>query len=274
MQPPICARHGKPVRNTQLATFFLCDDCCEELSRLACRGEPPVFREFDLIGFCGLCNESRCVKLTQWYLCEDCQRVINSYRLGRVAAEYALQQWDTLVTPSVPHIYLKQVDIVQPQQYERRRKREPAKQLDFLAVERASYQPLFWLELKTGRNALSDMRTFQLDKSDCDDVLNVVKVTGLPALLCHVCVAQEFQPPTSRFIGAGIWWTDIFAMRDSFIEIRRRRFDSGKEAAHFAPTCFRELNVLAKMLSQGYHFALQWRLAREGIPKLYRETKR
>jgi len=189
-----------------------------------------------------------------------------------VATEYALQQWNTLVAPSVPHIYLKQVDIVQPQQYERRRKREPAKQLDFLGVERASGQPLFWLELKTGRNALSDMRTFQLDKSDCDDVLNVVKATGLPALLCHVYVAQEFQPPTSRFIGAGIWWTDIFAMSDSFIEIRRRRFDSGKEAAHFAPRCFRELNVLAKMLSQGYHFDLQCRLAREGIPKLYRET--
>jgi hypothetical protein len=191
-----------------------------------------------------------------------------------VAAKYALQQWKKLVARSVPHIYLKEVDIVQPQQYERRRgKRVPATQLDFLGVERACNQRLFWLELKTGRNALGDMTTFQLDVSDCDDVLNVVQVTGLPALLCHVHVAQEFQPPTSRFIGVGIWWTDIFAMSDGFIELRQRRFDSGKRAAHFDPGCFRTLDALAEMLSQGHHLALRLRLVREGIPKLYRETQ-
>jgi hypothetical protein len=152
--------------------------------------------------------------------------------------------------------------------YRRPGKRELASVLDFQAVERE--QPVFWIELKTGQRGIEEFATFQLDYSDCDDILNVVKLERLPAYVFHVQLAREYRPPSAQVLGVGIWWTDVYAMSEAFVKSERRSRNGGKMAAHFSPGCFRPLLSLGHALREGHHVSLGQRLRESGPPSLYR----
>jgi len=173
------------------------------------------------------------------------------------------------VAPHVPSLVLEVVDTVELRPYERpARRRDLAVELDFRAREAG--EPKFWVELKTGQRSIDELATFQLDGSDCDDILNVVRQTNLPAYVFHVQLEREYSPPSDRVVGRAIWWTDIYAMTDAFVRMERRRRNGGKMAAHFARACFQPLELLGPALRDGHHRNLWERLRQDGPPAMYR----
>lgn len=265
----LCVRCRTERRDTALGSFFLCAPCTTALVEQAFNRAVPAFAGFTVTSYCALCNEHRDLRLCQWFLCPYCERLVNSYRLGRVSQAFALQEWGRLVAPHVPDIAVEGVDAVTLRPYERRAgRRDLAEVLDFRAIEDG--RPAAWIELKTGQRAIEELATFQLDHSDCDDILNVVRITSLPSYIFHVQLGKEYEPPSDRIVPHGAWWTDIYAMSDAFLRSERRRRNGGKMAAHFAPACFARLESLGAALRDGHHRTLRERMEREGPPPLYR----
>lgn len=264
-----CARCRIERVDTALASFFLCNDCAIALAERAFNSTGPSFWGFGVESYCALCNERKDLKLAQWFLCPYCERMVNSYRLGRVSQDYSLAEWGRLVMPVTPGITIEPVDPVVLSPYERpKRKRGLAVSLDYRMM--SAGEQLAWVELKTGQRSIIEFATFQLDHSDCDDILNVVRRTNLPAYVLHAQLDREYHPPSDRSVPRGAWWTDIYLMADAYQESRRRRTNGGKMAAHFAPVCFAPLESLGPALRDGHHRALRERLQREGPPALYR----
>lgn len=265
----LCARCQTERMDTALASFFLCNDCAIALADQAFNGAGPSFWDFGVASYCALCNERKDLQLAQWFLCPYCERMVNSYRLGRVSQDYALAEWGRVVTPVAPGITIEPVDPVVLSAYERRRgRRELAVTLDYWMIEGG--EQMAWVELKTGQRSIMEFATFQLDHSDCDDILNVVRSTNIPAYVFHAQLDREYHPPSDRSVPRGLWWTDIYAMGDAFRVSERRRRNGGKMAAHFAPACFAPIVTLGPALREGHQRALLERLRREGPPTLYR----
>jgi len=264
-----CARCRTERVDTALGSFFLCDECAIALAERAFNGAGPSFWDFAVASYCALCNERKDLKLAQWFLCPYCERMVNSYRLGRVCQDYSLAEWGRVVAPVAPDIAIEPVDPVVLSPYERPRgRRELAVTLDYRMIEGG--QQVAWVELKTGQRSITEFATFQLDHSDCDDILNVVGTTDLPAYVFHGQLDREYHPPSDRSVPRGLWWTDIYAMSDAFRTSQRRRRNGGKMAAHFTPACFAAIETLGRTLRNGHHRALLERLRREGPPTLYR----
>lgn len=195
--------------------------------------------------------------------------MVNSYRLGRVSQDYSLSEWERVVVPAAPALIIEPVDPVVLSPYERPvGRRELAVALDYRMI--ANGEHVAWIELKTGQRSIAEFATFQLDHSDCDDILNVVRTTNLPAYVFHAQLDREYHPPSDRSVPRGLWWTDIYAMADAYRESRRRRTNGGKMAAHFAPGCFAALESLGSALRDGHLQRLQERLRQDGLPILYR----
>jgi len=77
------------------------------------------------------------------------------------------------------------------------------------------------------------MNEFQLDHGDVDDILAVVAREGnLPVYLFHAQVMDRAEPPTVRFVGLGLWWTDLFSMSEQYLGSRRRPLET-KMAAYY-----------------------------------------
>lgn len=255
--------------DTALASFFLCDECATALAERAFNRAGPSFWDFGVASYCALCNERKELKLTQWFLCPYCERMVNSYRLGRVSQDYSLAEWERVVAPNAPAMAIEPVDPVVLSPYERPvGRRELAVTLDYRMIERGEH--VGWVELKTGQRSIDEFETFQLDHSDCDDILNVVRTTNLPAYVFHAQLDREYYPPSDHSVPRGLWWTDIYAMAGAYRESRRRRTNGGKMAAHFEPGCFARLESLGPALRDGHHRMLQERLRRDGLPVLYR----
>lgn len=265
----LCVRCRTERIDTGLRSFFLCEPCAAALREQAFNQNPPSSWDIRVTSYCALCNEERPLRLYQWFLCPYCDRLVNSYRLGRVSQAFAVAQWELLVAPHAPAIALEVVDAVTLSPYERRSgKRELAETLDLRARENGA--PVSWFELKTGQRSIAELATFQLDHSDCDDIINVVRVSSLPAFVLHVQLGREYRPPSVRVVTYGIWWSDIYAMSEAFVKSERRRLNGGKMAAHFSPACFAPLDSLGRALRDGRHRALRERLNREGPPRMYR----
>ena len=264
-----CARCNTERLDTELSTFYLCNECVSRLTQQALHGTDPVLRTFEIPSYCGLCNKQESLSLTQWFLCPYCARLVNSYRLGRVSQAFASSEWVSTVQPHVPKILLDPVDVIELRPYQRAgRRRALATELDFIGREDGA--ALFWVELKTGQRSIADLATFQLDQSDCDDILNVIRQTGLPAYVFHVHLGKEYHPPSNRILTHGVWWTDVYAMTEAFLQMERRQRNGGKLAAHFSRECFQPLASLGPALSESHHLAILARLQKQGPPEMYR----
>ena len=264
-----CARCSMARRDTALQSFFLCDRCADLLKTNAFNNIAPSFKNFEIETYCGLCNERTVSHLMQWYLCPFCDRLANSYRLGRISQSFALTEWTRLVQPIVPDIKIEVVDQVELSPYTRKagKKRKLATQLDLRAHQGET--PIFWIELKTGQRSIDEFATFQLDVSDCDDILSVVKLTRIPAYVLHIQLEKQYHPPSDHIVGKGIWWSDIFSMTDVFVKAERRQRDGGKMAAHFSPECFLPFETFGEALKSNHHIIMRKRLDAEGPPRMY-----
>jgi hypothetical protein len=132
-----------------------------------------------------------------------------------------------MISPHVPDMMLTETD--PPEVRPRGQRSDPGRKVlaDFTGFRRDQHETaLFGFELKTGRKAVSasgigaPMSRFQLDTTDCDDIMTVVAREVIPVYLIHVQVLGRAFPPTERFHGVGIWWTDQWTMSSHFQKSR------------------------------------------------------
>jgi len=146
--------------------------------------------------------------------------------------------------------------------------------VDFACTDTASAVDIFGIELKTGRSHIrgtgvgSKMQQFQLDHSDCDDILSVVLNKRFPVYLVHAQVIDRADPPTTYFVAVGLWWTDMFSMKPHH-EASRKRPRETRIAAYYDTSMFREMSSFVEHLKSGGSIELAERLRAEGIPELY-----
>lgn len=271
----ICARHGEPAGDVALATFFLCSRCRDDFITLAFSATDPCWTgRTDITGYCGHCNRLvDDVRDSQWLLCGVCERVVRSIGRGLVAARSVLDAWDAQIAPVVPGVILTETD---PPHLQPRNKETIAAKVstaDFTVTDDAG-SPLFGLELKSGKKPVAGggvgapMSRFQLDTTDCDDILTVMAREAMPIYLVHAQVLGRAEPPTERYVGLGLWWTDPWSMNEHFIDVAMRSRET-RAAAYYRIGMFRVFATFAQHIRDGGVAEDRARLQRDGAPLLY-----
>lgn len=276
--PYVCARHGAAAWDANLANLFLCDECAAGWEATAFGGQPPEYVGQAVEAFCLNCNLRRQdVRLRQWFLCGTCERVARSIGRSVVAERFVTERWEELIHPHTTNLVLRSTDVPTL----RRRVADPEDvkraEIDFVARDDESGDDVFGFELKTGKSYISGtaqvgarMGQFQLDTSDCDDMMTVMVREGIPVYLLHVQVIDRAFPPTLKYVALGAWWTDVFRMHDHFQHVQRRPRET-RDAAYFDIRMFDNFATFAEHVSSGEHERLAQRVRDGGIiPALYR----
>ncbi len=270
----VCVRHNSSRKDAALRSFYLCDECTSSFVEGAFHSAAPVYEGERLFGYCSLCNRrSDAIRLRQWCLCTTCERVARSMGRGMVAAQYVLDWWESNILPISPALELQQTD---PPILRARgdRKTEGPKECraDFTATERSTALDALTLELKTGRSPIgAGMSQFQLDTTDCDDILTVVREKLVPGYIIHAQVVEQFDPPTSFYRAVGLWWTDVFRMGEAFQSVRRRQTEQ-RYAAFFKRSAFSAMETFVEEIRSERYRELSSRLRADGLPEMYRLT--
>jgi hypothetical protein len=133
--------------------------------------------------------------------------------------------------------------------------------LDFLVEERPPEEgkPLFQIELKSGPGAIDQMREFQLDINDSNDIIGACNNTGLPAYIFHVQTEYQYDPPTRAAVARGIWWTDISTLVSNQRAVRARRGED-KKAGYYSPSAFKLIELFLDELRSERYLELQEQL--------------
>lgn len=269
-----CARHQNRATTRFISSLFLCDACAIRLTRECFNNRPPIFHGQTLEGYCGLCGRLTEVTLRQWFICPICLNVVYSYPKSFAATSCVHKFWREEIQREFPAFKLQELDVVQiepfiPGRRSRKRKVEEVEVLDFLAIyiSPKTEETIFHIELKTGPGSPEEMREFQLDVNDFEDMTTVAYKTGLPIYIFHVQVTEEYKLPTHRSIAQNLWWTDIFSLREGLKSVRRRRGED-KDAGYYAPSVFRPKESFAKEIATQRYVQLRQRLLDEGIRKL------
>jgi hypothetical protein len=272
--PYVCVREGRAAWDVNLADLFLCDQCADDWQGVAFSGAEAEYVGASVSGYCVSCNQLRDVRLRQWKLCGNCERVARSIGRG-VAAEYYLgETWRQLGISR--RFDLRQTDNPTLRAYRRDRAKEKVAAIDFVVRDRQAKEDVFGFELKTGKGHLGSaghpgnkMSEFQLDTTDCDDITTVMGNRRFPVYLVHVQVIDRAHAPTALYVPLGAWWTDPFRMSDGFKRVQQRSRET-RDAAYFEPSIFDEFRTFADYLRGGGNEQLAGRLQQEGIPALYR----
>lgn len=270
--PYVCAREGKVVGDAQLTDLWLCDPCAEHFTTGPFDGTPAEFVSEPMGGHCVNCGEDRSsVRLRQWLLCGVCARVAQSFGKSVVAAKRLMDRWASEIRPQ---LNIELVDIDFPVLNRRSPEVIKAKvaAIDFEGVD-ANNATLFGFEMKTGpggigRGAVKPMSEFQLDCSDCDDILSVAREKSYPVYLVHAQVVTRASPPTPMFIPVEFWWADLYTMRDAFKNVRERSRET-RTAAYYETGMFRPLIDFVNHVQSGGLDQVRDRVQREGLPQLY-----
>lgn len=251
-----CARHTSRHTARTERSIYVCDQCCVRLQREAFNDRSPLFHGEEFRGFCGLCNNETVVRVRLWFACAPCWSMVLSYQKNFAASAAVHEYWQNTVLPSLPNLQLLETDETQVRPYTRSRVTKLAAAaeltaLDFLAEENGD-TPLFHIELKSGPGAIDEMREFQLDINDSNDIIGVVNKTGLPAYIFHVQLGTVFQGPTRRTKAVNMWWTDLPTFLASRRRIAQRRGED-KKAGYYDPRCFRPIEeFLNELRNRGY----------------------
>ncbi len=269
-----CARHANRQTSRNVGHLFLCDGCAERLSRDCFNGRPPIYHGPPTEGYCQLCNERTTVCHRQWFICTICLNVVHSYPKSFAASKLVHELWDDVISAAAPELHLEELDLVQIEPYVRKKfasatKAATLKNLDFRVMEGDANTPIFHIEEKTGPGSIDEINEFQLDHNDCRDITTVCNRTRLPAYVFHVQVVEEYRLPSRISRALGLWWTDVFELRDAFIRTAQRR-DEPKPAAYFRTSCFKPFDDFVDEMRDGRFRALAIRLKREGCPELFR----
>lgn len=113
------------------------------------------------------------------------------------------------------------------------------------------------------------MGQFQLDHSDCDAIMDVVRREELPVYLAHAQVVDRVLPPTTYYVAVGIWWTDLFSMSENYNESRSRPREN-RPAAYFNTTMFNDTQAFIDHLNNNGPDHIKTRMKQDGYPGLYR----
>jgi hypothetical protein len=259
-----------------LAGFFLCDECREEYCFKAFSGIAPEWVSREAVdGHCGHCNEPHTnLRLTQWFLCGVCERVLRSIGRGLASVKYVFDAWEAEELEAQTGLRLRETDPPQLRPRGRRSDLSRISQPDFTLFDYKGY-PIAGFELKSGKKAAArgdgigePMSRFQLDTSDCDDILAVVERERFPVYLVHAQIIGRANPPTEIYCGVGLWWTDLWAMSENFdrVDVRPRET---RNAAYYKRDMFHPLNNFAQFALEGGIEADHSELRRSGPPALY-----
>lgn len=267
-----CARHSETARDAELRGYFLCDPCRTDYAQLAFSDRDPEWVSTEeLEGYCGHCNHLKQVRLTQWFLCGTCDRVIRSIGRGLASAKYVQATWDQAFG-STSNLTLEETDpvLLQP----RGRRSDPARvaTADFVATWSHGVTAL-GLELKSGRSALPGggigvpMAQFQLDTTDCDDISAAVGALDAPVFLVHAQVIGRAHAPTERYEGVGLWFARPWDLLANLEAVRRRPRET-RDAAYFNTAAFRPFSDFRRYLDEEFEADMQ-EMYQFGFPALY-----
>ena len=267
-----CARDSGTATARTILHIYLCDSCAVRLTNEACSGRPPIFQESAKAeGYCGLCNGMRAVSLRQWFMCGPCSNVVMGYQRAVAPPQAFRDFWVRNVQSGSPQFTVSERDPVFLSPFRRggKTKRQVAPtltNLDFDALEETETSNVrrFLVELKAGPSSMESMREFQLDVNDYNDIVGAVLNTGLPAYIFHVQLAYEYKLPTRRTTAAGLWWTDILALRDRLKRVGRRRGED-KSAAYFHPDAFHPASTFTQQVMNRQFETLQRRIVTAGL---------
>jgi hypothetical protein len=206
--------------------LFFCDECADLFKEKVFERKDPEFVYTEVRGYCAYCGGDRPVRERFWYLCNICERVVRSYPSEKAASKFVLGWWEDVQRriSTLRDVRLDLTDPVKLMSFQSHKTWKETKQFnpDFTAFPGSAGDPLFGVEMKTGRSAIPEMSMFQLDVSDCDDIMGWVKPLQLPAFLFHIQVTEEFRPPTSRRVARDGWYIDLFEMAQNFKGTRQR----------------------------------------------------
>jgi hypothetical protein len=272
--PYTCARHGQPRGDVSLESLYLCDGCAGTFQNIPFRGTTPEYVGPPVKGYCLHCNRLfNNVRLRQWYLCGICSRVVKSIGRSIVADDYLQAWWQREVQPDFPHLRLELTDPPELRSYDFNEAQEET-QVDFICSDTRYREALFGIELKTGRGYVrgtyigTKMGQFQLDHSDCDAILSVVHREGIPVYLAHAQVIDRVSPPTLYYVAVGLWWTELFSMKDNYDRSRIRPREN-RPAAYYNINMFNDMDAFPNHLRDNGPENLKIRMKKEGIPDLY-----
>lgn len=268
----ICARHSGPARDAELRSYFLCDSCRYDYSSLAFSDQAPEWVSTENIdGYCAHCNDLTVVRLSQWFLCGTCDRVIRSIGRGIASAKFVAASWSsTFDGPGDLAIVETDPVTLQP----RGRRSDPSRTAtaDFEG-RRASGAVALGLELKSGRSALpgggigNPMAQFQLDTTDCDDIAAAARGLSAPVFLLHAQVIGRAEAPTERFEGVGLWFARPWDMLGHLEAVRQRPRET-RDAAYFRTAMFRPFSEFPDYMATRFE-ADYAAMVRDGFPLLY-----
>lgn len=267
-----CARHADAARDAELRSYFLCDECRAAFSAEAFRDLAPEWVSSEHIdGYCGNCNRLLVVRLSQWFLCGTCDRVMRSIGRGIASAKFVESSWTTAFGSSSGR-HLVEADPITLQPRGKRSDPSRSTTADF-EVRTASGDILLGLELKSGRSALpgdgvgSPMSQFQLDTTDCDDITAAAGQIGAPVYLLHAQVIGRANAPTERYVGVGLWFARPWDMLDNLEAVRQRPRET-RDAAYFRTKMFRPFSEFPTYLETEFKRDLL-RMESDGFPPLY-----
>lgn len=239
------------------------------LKEKALNKKNPEYESCEIEGYCAYCLNYKKVKQRFIFLCPICERIIRSYAVEKAASTYMLNRWNELNKLIPTNISLVNTDPVEPMTYavHKVKKKSYSPNPDFLGISKETEKPIFAIEMKTGKNPISKMSAFQLDVSDCDDILSFVQKLRIPTYLFHVQVVSEFSPPTERYIGKNAWWLSIFDMEKCFKGCKMR-FRERRPAAYYDKKCFNKFETFYQHI-KSEDFKTIKKEIKKRIPALY-----
>jgi hypothetical protein len=241
-----CARETNRKTCRTVQHIYLCDDCARRLTVEAFNNRPPIYHGETRTGYCALCNRQVTVTLRLWFACTICWGVILAYQKTFIASQAVVDFWQASVKPRFPDLRCEETEVVQLSPYARgaKTKKQLAVDLaalDFLVSEaHPALRPIFHIELKTGPGSIDEMKEFQLDVNDSNDIIGAVKKTGLPAYIFHAQVVHAYAAPTRYSVPKGIWYTDIWTLKSRQKATRQRRGED-KKAGYYHTDAFRPI---------------------------------
>lgn len=267
-----CARHQNSQTCRFVAHLFLCDACALKLQQECLNQRPPFYTGLSVDGYCGLCNRRQQVLLRQWFICQICLGVVLSYPKSFAASQSVHEYWISTVRPILPQLRLEETDVVGlepfiPGKRSQRTKALNVKTLDFAVFDDFTDPtvPAFYIELKAGPGSIDEMKEFQLDLNDSNDIANVCNASGVPAYIFHAQITDEYLPPTRRSVARALWWTDCYTLGENLIKVAKRRGED-KYAAYYRPAAFSGIDSFTQVLNRKGYRELRKRLAAEPLP--------
>jgi len=236
-------------------------------------GIDPDFSYSTVTGYCSYCGNDKQVREHFWYLCGICERIAKSYAAEQAATSFISDWWNRAVKSDdrLKKLELKRTDPVRLMGFEEHKKWKESpheSNPDFMGVDSTTNKKLFAVEMKTGRSSIKKMSAFQLDVSDCDDILSFVKELKIPSYLFHVQVVEEYRPPTFRKVAVNGWWMSVIDMETAFKEIRTRQREQ-RPAAFFKRTAFKPLDVFLTHVNSAEMMGIKKELNKR-LPQLYK----